>query len=148
MTGCVIVLAEGITLMSMYKNQKDMKNKLAALLLIAGVLFFPAIALADPCDNTANKNGVPVPSKVQNCVTSTPLIHDIQVIVNFLAAAVGIIVTGVILLGGIQYILAGGNATALTAARQRIINGLIALFAFLFMYAFLQWIIPGGIFNK
>jgi hypothetical protein len=136
----------------MLKLEKpNMKSKISALFLALSGLVFPAVALADVCSNTTKKvNGKVVvdQTQVQNCVTSTPLIHDIQVIVNFLAASVGIIVTGVILLGGIQYILAGGNATALTAARQRIINGLIALFAFLFMYAFLQWIIPGGIFNK
>jgi hypothetical protein len=137
-----------------HKNRKHMKNKVTALFLAMSILIFPAIALAaaDPlCDKTTkvvNGKTVVDKSKVQDCATSTPIIHDIQNIVNFLSAGVGIIVTAVIVVGGIQYILAGGNATALTAARQRIMNGLIALFAFLFIYAFLQWIIPGGIFNK
>ncbi|MBX4190713.1 hypothetical protein KW794_01355 [Candidatus Saccharibacteria bacterium] len=98
------------------------------------------------CDNTTTGGKIDQ-SKVQKCLTQTPLIQDIQQIVDFLSIGVGIIVTAVILVGGIQYILAGGNAGAITAARQRIINGLIALFAFLFIYTFLQWLIPGGIFK-
>jgi hypothetical protein len=59
---------------------------------------------------------------------------------------VGVVVVGVIILGGIQYTMAGDNPQAVTAAKQRIINGLIALAAFLLMFAFLEWLIPGGIF--
>jgi hypothetical protein len=64
-----------------------------------------------------------------------------------LSIGVAIIVVGVILVGGIQYILAGGNATPVTAARKRIVNGMVALAAFLFAEAFLQWLIPGGVFK-
>jgi hypothetical protein len=74
-------------------------------------------------------------------------VHDLQNIVNFLSAAVGVVVIAVIIIGGVQYTIAGDNASALTAARQRITNGLIALFAFLFAWAFLQWLIPGGVFK-
>jgi hypothetical protein len=105
-------------------------------------------AQSDPCKDTTNATGNITQTNVQKCITQTPIVHDLQTIVNMLSAGVAIIVTGVILLGGIQYIMAGGNASALTAARQRILNGVIALFAFLFMFAFLQWLIPGGVFHK
>jgi hypothetical protein len=118
----------------------------AALLLLAAVLAAPAYALADSCSNTTT-NGKVNQTKVQNCVQSTPIWHDIQDIVNVLSAGVAVIVTGVIILGGVQYTIAGDNAQALQSARQRITNGLIALAAFLFIYAFLQWLIPGGIFQ-
>jgi hypothetical protein len=98
-----------------------------------------------PCDDTLTGGKVDQ-DKVNNCLTQSPIVHDIQTIVNFLSAGVGVVVAGVIILGGIQYILAGGNATAVTAARQRIINGLIALFVFAFIFAFVQWLIPGGVF--
>jgi hypothetical protein len=116
---------------------------------MASLVFWPGLALAastDKCSNTAT-NGLVDQTKVQACFTQSPIVHDIQSIVNFLSAAVGVVVIGVIILGGIQYSLAGDNATALTAARKRITNGLIALFAFLFAWAFLQWLIPGGIFG-
>ena len=73
--------------------------------------------------------------------------QDIQKIINFLSAGVGIVVIGVIILGGIQYSMAGDNTQATGAAKQRIINGLIALVAFIFMFAFLNWLLPGGAFG-
>ena len=75
-----------------------------------------------------------------------PIVEDINVVVNFLSIGVGVVVIAFIIIGGIQYAAAGDNPQALTAAKQRIMNALIALFAYLFMVAFLQWLIPGGIF--
>jgi len=79
---------------------------------------------------------------------TNPIFKDINVIVTFLSGMVGVIVVGTIILGGIQYTMAGDNPQAVTAAKQRIINGVIALVAFLLIFAFLQWIIPGGVFSK
>ena len=84
----------------------------------------------------------------QNCLKNDPIVTDLNTIVDALSAGVGIVVTIVIILGGIQYTLAGDNPQALTAARQKIINGLIALFVFLFIFTFLEWLIPGGVFFK
>jgi hypothetical protein len=101
----------------------------------------------DKCSSTSNPNGTVNQSKVQSCVTNNKIVSRIQSIVDFLGAGVAIIVTGMIIVGGIQYTIAGDNPQALTAARKRIIDGLIALVAFLFMFGFLQWLIPGGIFQ-
>jgi len=81
------------------------------------------------------------------CLASDPIVHDLNLVVNFLSALVGVVVLAVIVLGGIQYSMAGDNPSAVTAAKQRIINGLIALVAFLLMFSFLQWLIPGGVFG-
>jgi len=75
-----------------------------------------------------------------------PIVNDLQTVVNFLSAGVGIVVVGVIIVGGIQYITAGDNPQALTNAKQRIVNGLIAFMAFLLTFAFLNWLVPGGVF--
>jgi len=101
----------------------------------------------DTCSDTTGANGKVSQTKVDKCLNQSPIVHDIQNIVNFLSAAVGVIVIAVIIIGGVQYSIAGDNASALTAAKQRITNGLIALFAFMFAWAFLQWLIPGGIFG-
>jgi len=92
-----------------------------------------------PLGNGCNGN------TAETCLKKNKIVVDINTIVNFLAALIGIVVIGVIILGGIQYTLAGDNATATGAAKQRVINGLIALVAFIFTFAFLQWLIPGGI---
>jgi glutamine synthetase adenylyltransferase len=98
-------------------------------------------ATQDNCDKVSNS------SDLKKCVNNNQIIKDLQAIVNFLSAAVAIIVVAMIIVGGIQYTLAGDNPAALTAARKRISNALIALFALLLMFAFLQWLIPGGIFG-
>lgn len=82
---------------------------------------------------------------VDQCLTVNPITHYINITIAFLSGLVGIVVVAVIIIGGIQYSMAGGNATALQAARQKITNGLIALFAFIFLFAFLQWLVPGGL---
>ncbi len=103
----------------------------------------PASAAADKSNignGCANKTG-------QQCLQTNPIVKDLNTVVNFLSGLVGVVVVGVIILGGIQYATAGDKADAVSAAKKRIVNGLIALVAFLFIFAFLQWLIPGGIFS-
>jgi hypothetical protein len=78
---------------------------------------------------------------------NTPLVNDIRNIIKALSAGVGVVVVGAIIVGGIQYIVAGDNPTGVVEAKKRIINGLLALAAFLLSFAFLQWLVPGGIFK-
>lgn len=78
----------------------------------------------------------------KNCKILTYLVNFI----NALAALVGVVVVGVIVVAGIQYSSAGNDPQKLAAAKNRIVNALLALVTFIFMYAFLQWVVPGGIF--
>jgi hypothetical protein len=94
---------------------------------------------SDPNCNDSSDAGI------NKCLKNNQIVKDINVIVDFLAGGVGIVVIGTIILGGIQYSAAGDNAQALQAARQRITNGLIALATFIFGFALLQWLIPGGL---
>jgi hypothetical protein len=67
--------------------------------------------------------------------------------INFLAAGVGIIVTIMIIIGAIQYSTSQDNPQAVSAAKKRIFNAVLALIIFGLMYALLQWLVPGGAFN-
>ncbi len=78
---------------------------------------------------------------------NNPIVKDINMVVNFLSIGVGVIVIGMLILGGIQYSLAGDKPEAVNAAKQRIINALIALFAYMFIFAFVLWLVPGGVFS-
>lgn len=64
-------------------------------------------------------------------------------ILTFLAASVGLFATIMLVVGGIQYITSNGNPQAVTAAKKKIGNVLLGLIAFAFLYAFLEWLIPG-----
>ena len=66
-------------------------------------------------------------------------------VVKLLAAVAGVAVVLSIVIGGIQYASAGGDSTKVAAARNRIQQAIIALLAFIFLLAFINWIIPGGI---
>jgi hypothetical protein len=73
----------------------------------------------------------------------------ITYIVDFtrlLSALVGIVIVIMITIGGIQYAASGPDPSAVTAAKKRIMNALIALVLYIFMFSFLQWLVPGGIF--
>lgn len=93
------------------------------------------VALGNSCNGKTN----------EQCLKDNPITKYINIVIAFLSGLVAVIVVGVIILGGIQYSMAGDNSTAIQDARKRITNGLIALFAFLFIAAFLQWIVPGGL---
>ena len=66
--------------------------------------------------------------------------------IQLLSAGVGVVVVISIVIGGIQYGSAGGDPAKVSAAKKRIRNAIIALVAYLFLYAFLNFIIPGGFF--
>ncbi len=65
---------------------------------------------------------------------------------NFLAVGFGLIVTITIVVSGIQYITSGGDPQGVNAAKKRIFNAVGALLLFIFMWALLQWLVPGGLF--
>ncbi len=85
-------------------------------------------------------------SDLQNQSDNCTIMHYVNIVIDVLSAAVGIIVIIMIVAGGIQYITAGGDPQRVTAAKARIANAVLALVAFLFLFAFLQWIVPGGLF--
>ena len=67
--------------------------------------------------------------------------------INLFSLSFGLIATISIILGGMQYSASAGDPQKAAAAKSRISNTIIALFAYLFLYAFLQFLIPGGAFQ-
>lgn len=99
----------------------------------------------DAAENRDCDQKNPTSAELDQCLRSNPLVKDIKQVVNFLSAGAGIIITGSIIWAGIKYIMAGNNANEISAAKQRILNSLIALLVFILIYAFLQWLLPGGV---
>lgn len=82
------------------------------------------------------------------CISNNTFVkHVLQPLVNVLSALVGIAVVADIILGGIQYSIAGDKPEALGAAKKRITQGLTALLIFALLFGFIQYLIPGGIFK-
>ena len=84
-------------------------------------------------------------AEIQKELNKNPIVKDINMIINVLSAGVGIVVVAVIIFGGIRYIMAGDSPQSVEAAKNTIRNGLIGLAIYIFGFAFLQWLVPGGI---
>lgn len=103
--------------------------------------------------NTPGSGGaVTTPDVDTDCTaeTLTPencaIIGYIRIITDALSVLVGVVVVMMLVVGGIQYSSAGSNPQAVQAAKKRISQALFALFIYIFMAAFLQWLVPGGVF--
>lgn len=84
--------------------------------------------------------------ELQACLESNSIITLINNIVNFLTAGVGIVVIIMVIVSGIQYSAAQDDPQKVKKAKAKAGKAIGALLAYLLMGAFLQWIIPGGIF--
>ncbi len=65
--------------------------------------------------------------------------------IRFIAAFFGVAVVIAIIYGGIQYGSSGGDPQKVASGKKWIINAIVALVAFFFLYALLNFLIPGGI---
>lgn len=68
-------------------------------------------------------------------------------LIQLLSALVGLAVVISIIFGGIQYVTSAGDPQRAEAGKKRIVESLVGLAAFMLLYAFLQYITPGGILN-
>ena len=118
----------------------------------AGVLL-PQVAHALPantqyvaaCADITSKNAKSELNSGELNGTNCLVTKYVNPAVKFMAALAGVAVVISIVIGGIQYSSAGGDPSKVAAARGRIQQAVIALLAFLFLMAFLNFIIPGGI---
>lgn len=74
------------------------------------------------------------------------IVGYIVLFTNVLSAVVGVVIVIMIAVGGVQYSTAGDDPQAVSAAKNRIRNAILALVFYLFTFAFLQYLVPGGIF--
>lgn len=81
-------------------------------------------------------------SGVDNCGFIEKLINPA---ILFLTAGVGIIVTMMIVVAGIQYSSAGSDPQKVASAKSKITNAVIALVAYIFMFGLLTWLWPGNL---
>ena len=71
-----------------------------------------------------------------------PILDLMFGIIRFLTYGVGIIISGSIIVGGIQYISSQGNPENTKHAVNRIRNALIALLVYIFAYPLLNYLLP------
>jgi len=88
----------------------------------------------------------------KNCKSSnkdgcSALLDAVFAIVRFLSAGVGLVVIGSIVWAGVQYSSAGDDPQQVGKAKDRIKNSLYALLMYIFAYAILNYVVPGGFFK-
>lgn len=91
-------------------------------------------------------NGVAVSFDVGCVPNENPIVGYLLGVINFIGVAFGASVLAVVIYAGIEFITARGMPEKIQQAKKRITNAIIALLGFIFMYAILQWLIPGGLF--
>ncbi len=82
-----------------------------------------------------------------NSEDAQKILDYLQTGINLVTAMAGLAITAGFIIGGIQYSTSGGNPNAAAAAKKRIGSAVMALLALVFLYTFLQWLVPGGIFG-
>jgi hypothetical protein len=68
--------------------------------------------------------------------------------IKLVSAIVGLVITASIIYGAIQYSSSGGDPQKAANAKARILKTLVALVTYIFLYSFLQFILPGGVLHK
>ena len=68
--------------------------------------------------------------------------------INILTAGVGIAAVGGLIFAGITYGTASNDQGKIVKAKEMIYNVVVGLIMYALMYAFLQYLTPGGVFTK
>ena len=125
-----------------------------AAVVLTLVCIWPAMALAAPKSTAPAPTCVQKTSKVDcaavagNCTTvaKCDLISKyVNPAINLLSALAGVAITISIIVAGIRYSSASGDPQKSAAAKHRIASTVIALIAFILLYAALNFLIPGGL---
>jgi len=116
-----------------------------ALLFSLNVVMLSPVALAD-CAGTKTSL-INCPGKGGKDPEQTGLWAVLLLIINILTGLVGVLATAGVVYGSILYSTAGGNMDKVRKARVTIAQTVLGLFAYVLMYVFMNYIIPGGIFK-
>lgn len=93
------------------------------------------------------KNCDDISTNVLPCSNSggNPVIGLLIQIVNFMAVGVGIAVVGGIIWGAMHYATSNGDTNKIKQGKTIIVNSIIGLVLFIFMYTIVNFLVPGGI---
>jgi hypothetical protein len=107
--------------------------------------FVDCLKAAKSAENEAGDGELPISNICQDADHCSLIDKYVNPFIALLGGLVGLAVVIGIVWGGIQYSAAGGDPQKVAAAKDKIRRALIALVTFIFFYALLQWLLPGGI---
>lgn len=118
------------------------RNSIAALSIVSiAILHSTYAAAAMKCSD--------IKTSIIKCDAAggNPIMNLLVEVLNFLAIGVGIAVVGGIVFGGITYIRSNGNSSVAQQGITIIVNSVVGLLLFIFMYAIINFLVPGGLFR-
>lgn len=100
----------------------------------------------------AAPNPVTVDCAILDCTgadsaTGDGIFNMLTWVLNILTGVVGIAAVGGVIWAGMLYMSAGDKTDQVKKAKTIIVDVVIGVLAYALMYVFLNWIIPGGVFN-
>ncbi len=118
------------------KAKLNLMMSTASALVIAALAATPVLGLDGPVqDGVEAARGTDVPSV---------LLGDggaVTTVVNTMLFIVGFLSVIMLIWGGLRYIISGGNATAVTAAKNTILYAIVGLIIAIFAYAIVNFVI-------
>ena len=116
-----------------------------AVMSYGQVLAAPVTPPAAPAGNGAPPITIP-PPEPSKCPKGDCIIKDyINPAVKALSATAGVVAVISLVAAGIQYSSAGGDPSKVGAAKARIGKTIGAFLFFIFLYVFLNYLVPGGV---
>lgn len=131
-------------------------------LVLGGLLLVPVVAAALIPSNSTFAAGScgGITTSIINCdqpgkaegetevdIEDTGLWGILILTINIMTAGVGVLAVAGFVYGGILYTTSGGNPEGVKKARTVFTNVVIGIISFGLMFALLNFIIPGGVFN-
>lgn len=101
--------------------------------------------LTTPNGNNGKSGGSPAEAKTAILPSDWKIEDILNMVLVVVTTGVGIAAVGSIVFAGVLYITARDNAAQVSKAKTMIMNTIIGIIAYILMWAFLEWIIPGGI---
>lgn len=125
------------------------KRTLGYVAPLITVFGFVTLLTAAPTVSAATSACKDLKTSIIECNTDggNPLMSILIQVINFLAVGVGIAVVGGIIWGGMIYATSNGDSGKTKQAITIIVNAIVGLLLFMFMYAFINYLVPGGLFN-
>lgn len=78
-------------------------------------------------------------------IETNPIITLLKTALRVMSIGVGLVVVASIVIAGIQYSASQGNPQIAAEAKKRLLNAVIGLVMFIFAFALLNFLVPGGV---
>ncbi len=112
------------------------------LVVATTMLIMPTLVQA--ADPNAGQGFVPCGSFSDNPCQLTDLFNLVIIVTNFLIDMAGIIAVFMIVFAGYSFVVAAGNAEAVTSAKKLLVNAVIGFFLVLAAFSLTNFLIFGG----